>query len=146
MHEKCCLFDAEHKNVRVQLVGDNWGVQQSGSSSVVTVIVFVQDECSLKRSLVLHVYSFFHDISLFDLFCIYLRLVAQINVSVKLVTHLTKCPRTRACFSFCRRHPWSSCSALNCWPSGRAIDPASRAWFITKFISFNQVVCGPVQP
>ena len=43
-----------------------------------------------------------------------------------------------------RRHPWYSCSTLDCWPTGRAIDPAPRARFITKFISLAQVVSGPV--
>ena len=42
------------------------------------------------------------------------------------------------------RHPWFSGSALDCWPTGRAIDPAPGAWFIPKFTSFAQVVSGPV--
>ena len=41
------------------------------------------------------------------------------------------------------RHPWYSDSVLDCWPTGRAVDPAPGAWFITKFISFTQVVAGP---
>ena len=43
-----------------------------------------------------------------------------------------------------RRHPWYSGSALDFWPTGRAIDPAPGAWFMAKFISFAQVVSGPV--
>ena len=42
------------------------------------------------------------------------------------------------------RHPWYSGSVLDCWPSGRAIDPAPGAWFITNFISLAQVVSDPV--
>ena len=34
--------------------------------------------------------------------------------------------------------------ALDCWSTGQVIDPAPGAWFITKFISFTQVVPGPV--
>ena len=32
------------------------------------------------------------------------------------------------------------------WSTGRAINPAPGAWFITKFISLAQVVPGPVWP
>ena len=42
------------------------------------------------------------------------------------------------------RHPWYNFCALDCWLTGRAIDPAPEAWFITKFISFAQVLSGPV--
>ena len=31
------------------------------------------------------------------------------------------------------RHPWYGGSALDCWPTDQAIDPAPGAWFITKF-------------
>ena len=41
-------------------------------------------------------------------------------------------------------HPWYGGSALDYWPTGRAIDPASGARFITTFISFAQVFPGPV--
>ena len=44
------------------------------------------------------------------------------------------------------RHPWYSGSRSDCWPTGHAIDPAPGAWFMSKFISFTQVVSGPVQP
>ena len=43
-----------------------------------------------------------------------------------------------------RGHQWSSGSALVYWPTGRAIDFAPEASFKTKFISFDQVVPGPV--
>ena len=43
-----------------------------------------------------------------------------------------------------RRNPWYSGSSLDCWPTGRAIDPSPGAWFITKFISFAQAVSGLV--
>ena len=36
-------------------------------------------------------------------------------------------------------------SVLDCWSTGRAIDLAPRAGFITIFISFAQVFPGPVQ-
>ena len=36
--------------------------------------------------------------------------------------------------------PWYSCNALDCWSTGPAIDPAPGARFITKLISFSQVV------
>ena len=49
-------------------------------------------------------------------------------------------------FSQSRRHPWYSDSALDYWPTGRAINPAPGAKFITKFISFAHVVPRPVQP
>ena len=39
-----------------------------------------------------------------------------------------------------RGRPWYSDSALDYWSTGRAIDPAPGAWFITKFISLTQVV------
>ena len=39
-----------------------------------------------------------------------------------------------------RGHPWYSGIALDCWPTGRAIDPAPGARFVTKFVSF----AGPV--
>ena len=39
-------------------------------------------------------------------------------------------------------HPWYSGSAMDCWPTGRAIDPAPGAWFTTNFISFAQVFPG----
>ena len=35
-------------------------------------------------------------------------------------------------------------SAPDYWPTGWAIDPAPGTWFITKFISFAQVVSGQV--
>ena len=35
-------------------------------------------------------------------------------------------------------------SALDCWSTSRAIDPAPGAWLITKFISLVQVIPGPV--
>ena len=35
-------------------------------------------------------------------------------------------------------------TVLDYWPTGQAIDPAPVAIFITKFISFAQVVPGPV--
>ena len=35
-------------------------------------------------------------------------------------------------------------SVIRPWPTSRAIDPAPGAWFIAKFISFTQVVSGPV--
>ena len=36
--------------------------------------------------------------------------------------------------------PWHSGCALDCWPRGRASDPAPGASFISKFISFAPVV------
>ena len=44
------------------------------------------------------------------------------------------------------RHSWYSDSALDCWPTGRAIDSAPGTWFTTIFISFAQVVSGPAEP
>ena len=41
-------------------------------------------------------------------------------------------------------HPWHRSSTLDCRSSGRAINPASGAWLIPKFISIAQVVYGPV--
>ena len=43
-----------------------------------------------------------------------------------------------------RRHPWYSGSALDCWSTLQAIDPAPEAYFITKLISLAQVIPGPV--
>ena len=37
-------------------------------------------------------------------------------------------------------------SSLDCWSTGRAIDPAPGAWYITKFIPLAKVVPGPVYP
>ena len=45
-----------------------------------------------------------------------------------------------------KENPWYSGSALDCWTTGRAIDPAPGVWFVTKFISFAKVVSGPVYP
>ena len=42
--------------------------------------------------------------------------------------------------------PWCSGSALDCWPTSRAINPAPGARLITKFIPLAQVVPGPVSP
>ena len=38
-----------------------------------------------------------------------------------------------------QRHSRYSGSALDSWQTGRAIDPAPGAWFITKFISFTRL-------
>ena len=50
-----------------------------------------------------------------------------------------------SCMYVCT-YPWYSVGALDYWPTGRAIDSAPGACFIMKFISFVQVVQGPVQP
>ena len=43
-------------------------------------------------------------------------------------------------FKASQGHPWCSGSELDYWPTGRVIDPAPGAWFITKFILFAKVV------
>ena len=47
-------------------------------------------------------------------------------------------------FLLLRGRLWYSGSALDCWPTGRVIDPAPGVRFITKLISLTQVVPGPV--
>ena len=54
------------------------------------------------------------------------------------------CSETLKQYPHCRGASWYSGSALNYLPTGRVIDPAPGAWFITKFIWIAQVVPSPV--
>ena len=41
-------------------------------------------------------------------------------------------------------YQWSIGRALDCWSTGRSIDPTPEAWFVLKFIPLAQVGPGPV--
>ena len=46
---------------------------------------------------------------------------------------------------YCRGHLYHIDSSLDCQSTGRAIDPASVAWFVTNIISLAQIIPGPVK-
>ena len=51
---------------------------------------------------------------------------------------------TLCCYLILQGYPWYSGSVLDCWSTGRAMDPASGAFFKTKIISLAKVVPGHV--